>query len=53
MDRTYISMLSDAYENYMKDVAESQVLRIDTSNIDFVRNPEDLKRVFERIEAIL
>lgn len=53
MDRTYISMLSDAYENYMKDVTESQVLRIDTSNIDFVRNPEDLKRVFERIEAIL
>ena len=53
MDRTYISMLSDAYENYMKDVTESQVLRIDTSNIDFVRNPEDLKKVFERIEAIL
>ena len=53
MDRTYISMLGDAYENYMKNVAESQVLRIDTSNIDFVRNPEDLKRVFERIEAIL
>jgi len=53
MDRTYISILSDAYENYMKNVAESQVLRIDTSNIDFVRNPEDLKRVFERIEAIL
>ncbi len=53
MDRTYITMLGDAYEEYMKDVKESKVLRIDTSNIDFVRNPEDLKKVFERIEAIL
>ncbi|KUK81864.1 deoxyadenosine kinase [Mesotoga sp. Brook.08.YT.4.2.5.1] len=53
MDRTYIAMLGDAYEEYMKDVKESKVLRIDTSNIDFVRNHDDLNTIFNRIEACL
>jgi deoxyguanosine kinase len=53
MDRVYISLLSDAYENYLSSDTGLPVLRIDTSNIDFVRNETDLQEIFNRIEASL
>ena len=53
MDRVYISLLSDAYENYLSSDTGLPVLRIDTSNIDFVRNERDLQEIFNRIEASL
>jgi len=53
MDRNYISMLSEAYEEHMGSERNFPVLRIDTSAIDFVRNQKDLHEIFERIEASL
>jgi deoxyguanosine kinase len=55
MDRGYIAELNQAYENFFADGRErrSPVLTIDTDDLDFVRQPEDLKLVAERIRQAL
>lgn len=53
MDKTYIEALGELYERYMTSDDGLPVLRIDTTKLDFVRNSEDLNRVFQRIEARL
>ena len=55
MERAYIAELNEAYENFFADHQErrSPVLTIDTNDLDYVRNPEDLKSVADRIRQAL
>jgi len=49
----YIERLRQAYERFFGDYAESPVVRIDCSDLDFVRKPEDLGLVRHRIRSVL
>lgn len=56
MERDYIADLNQAYEDYFIHQAEKlsvPVLSIDTNDIDFVRNPEDLSAIENRIRQVL
>ncbi|NMC53762.1 MAG: deoxynucleoside kinase [Chloroflexi bacterium] len=56
MERNYIADLNQAYEDYFVHQAEKlsvPVLAIDTNDIDFVRNPEDLSAIENRIRQVL
>ena len=59
MERDYIDQLNRAYENFFGDRSydhygrRSPVLVIDTNDLDYVRNGEDLKRVEARIRRAL
>ncbi len=59
MERDYIAELSQAYdtfflENQARNVGESvAVLTLDTNELDYVRKPEDLKLVENRIRQTL
>lgn len=51
MDRSYIELLVDTYEAFFEKFTDTPVLRIDTTNIDFVKNEHDLNTIFELIEG--
>jgi deoxyadenosine/deoxycytidine kinase len=53
MDRDYINRLRIAYERFFSDYDECPVLPIDTNELNFVRNPEDLAFVVRSIKAVL
>jgi deoxyguanosine kinase len=54
MERAYIDELNHAYENFFsKPFDHAPVLRIDSNELDIIRNPEDLKRVENRIREAL
>ncbi len=54
MDRTYIDQLNHAYENFFGDDHQgSPVLVIDTNELNYVANSEDLKWVENRIRQRL
>ncbi len=55
MERAYIAQLNQAYEDFFADHARrrSPVLTIDTNTLDYVRNPDDLKQVENRIRQSL
>jgi deoxyguanosine kinase len=54
MERTYIDELNLAYDDFfMKYSHNSPVLTIDSSSIDFVSSPEDLKDVDKKIRQAL
>ncbi|MGC9359139.1 MAG: deoxynucleoside kinase [Anaerolineae bacterium] len=53
MSRGYIEQLRRAYERFFSDYDESPVVRIDCSDLDFVRKPEDLDLVRHRIRSVL
>jgi deoxyguanosine kinase len=55
IENSYIEELNQAYENFFADrqSRRSPVLAIDTNNLDFVRQPEDLEWVAERIRQTL
>lgn len=50
MDKNYLSVLIEAYEKHFVKDTPSKILKIDTSSIDFVSNPDELKSVLDRIE---
>jgi len=52
MDRDYIDALNNSYETYYRKHPEN-VLAIDTSEMDFVHQPEHLKEIINRIRAAL
>ena len=52
MERAYIAELGEAYEEFF-DGQNSPVLRIDTTPYDFVRQPEHLKLIENRIRESL
>ena len=53
MDRAYIDSLRLAYDGFVAGYADCPVLAIDTSDLNFVQEPEVLSRVRERIRAAL
>ncbi len=54
MDRDYIDRLRGAYDDFfLNSYDEAPVLRIDTDNLNFVRNPDDLEWVIARVEDAL
>jgi len=54
MERAYIDELNHAYENFFsKLINRAPVLKIDTNETDIIRNPEDLKRIENRIREAL
>jgi deoxyguanosine kinase len=54
MERGYIDELNHAYESFFsKPFDHAPVLKIDSNELDIIRNPEDLKRVENRIREAL
>jgi deoxyguanosine kinase len=54
MEQEYIHQLNIAYEDFFGDHRQgSSVLKIETDNLDYVRNPEALKFVENRIRQTL
>jgi deoxyguanosine kinase len=59
MEQAYIEQLNQAYENFFahrqmnNDERNVPVLALDTDDLDYVRNPDDLKWVEERIRQFL
>lgn len=54
MDRDYIHQLNQTYESFFNDQSlDSVVLTIDTDDLDYVRSPEALKFVENRIRQTL
>jgi deoxyguanosine kinase len=54
MERAYIDQLNGAYEKFFGDAHQgSPVLTIDTNDLNYVANPEDLKWVENRIRQTL
>ncbi|MCD6159884.1 MAG: deoxynucleoside kinase [Kosmotoga sp.] len=51
MSRNYIELLTDTYEAFFENFKDTEVLRVDTTNLDFVKNERDLKYIFELIEG--
>lgn len=53
MDRDYIDRLRIAYDEFFGLYDEAPVLRIDTDELNFVRNPEDLNHVVALVKSAL
>jgi len=53
MERAYIAELHQAYEEFFAAPGRSPVLRIDTENLNFVHNPNDLGLVIEQIQTAM
>jgi deoxyguanosine kinase len=51
MDREYIDALSRAYDQFFVNYTQSPVLSLDTDHLNYVRNPEDLDLVLEKIKS--
>ena len=52
MERKYISELGHAYDDFFVD-HDGPMLKIDTNPLDFVRNPDHLKTIENRIREML
>lgn len=53
MDTDYITNLLRAYEEFFSRYTEAPVLHINTNDLDFVRRPQDLLEVIQRIRSAL
>lgn len=53
MDRDYISALRQGYEHLFADYEATPLLVIESDSLDFVRNPDDLDAVEQRIRSML
>lgn len=53
MSREYMADLVQAYEAFFASYTQTPVLTLDTNNLNFVRNPEHLNYVLERIRSAL
>ncbi len=53
MEWEYIDQLNRAYETYFSRPNRSRVLTIDTNGLDFVRNPDNLSLIENRIRQAL
>ncbi len=52
MDPAYIDTLNKAYNHYFAHFTASPLLIINATNIDFVKNPEDLEELVRQIMSI-
>jgi deoxyguanosine kinase len=53
MEATYIATLNETYETHFANYSTGNVLTINTNQLDFVRNKEDLDWVEQRIRQAL
>jgi len=53
MDRAYINALRQTYDQFFADFHETQVLTIDTNELNFVTRPQDLHSILGRIRSVL
>jgi deoxyguanosine kinase len=53
MSLAYIEGLVEAYEAFAREYTEAPILTIDTNNLDYVRNREDLAAVVQRVRSAL
>ena len=53
MSRQYLADLGQAYEQFFARYDQSPVLTMDSDNLNFVHNPDDLAYVRERIKSAL
>jgi deoxyadenosine/deoxycytidine kinase/NTP pyrophosphatase (non-canonical NTP hydrolase) len=53
MDRAYIDELRRAYERFFADYHASPLLSLDTNQINFVRNPDDLTHIIGQVRSAL
>lgn len=53
MDPNYIEELRLAYEDFTSGYSDIPLLTIDTNNLDFVKNPDDLTLIKQRIKSRL
>ncbi|MCL4393782.1 MAG: deoxynucleoside kinase [Chloroflexi bacterium] len=53
MERSYIEALARTYDDFLSRYTEAPVLTIDADRIDFVRRPQDLESVIDRIRTKL
>ena len=49
----YLSKLNDRYEDWITNYKKGKLLIIDVDELDFIDNPEDLGKVFNKIDAEL
>jgi len=47
----YLSRLNERYEAWITGYAKGKLLIIDIDNLDFVKNPEDLGTIIDKIDA--
>ena len=52
MDPEYIKQLNDAYNHFFFHYSDSPLLVVNTDEIDFVNDPDDLAEIVEQIAAI-
>ncbi len=53
MDRDYIDDLRQTYDQFFADFDGTQVLTIDTNDLNFVTNPDDLQAILGQIKSVL
>jgi len=53
MDPNYIRLLADAYEAWLSNLSEVDVLSVDVSKLDFLAQVSDLEHVGDQIEQAL
>jgi len=49
-DQEYLANLNEAYSHFFFNYTDAPVLIIDASDIDFIRNPEDLDEILREID---
>ena len=53
MDRDYINALRQTYDQFFADFDGTQLLTIDTNDLNFVTNPDDLQAILGQIKGVL
>ncbi len=53
MEPAYIQQLGEAYDEFFAAYSDGPVLTIEAAPLDFVANPDDLRRIVERVHAAL
>lgn len=53
MDIDYIDVLNKTYETHFANYPAQKCLTINTNHLDYVRNPDDLELVFQRVRQAL
>lgn len=52
IDEAYLRRLNDKYDHWIDHIYEGEVLVVDKDSEDFVENPEVLKRICARLDAL-
>lgn len=53
MDPDYIDQLRRAYDDFARDYDDSTILTIDTNDLNFVQNTDDIAHIVERVKSTL